>query len=50
MALDDSARVPKGLDEDPDMPTQGTDVLRLMTMRSDDQFNTSIYSEDPLDD
>ncbi|MFO1465666.1 MAG: FdhF/YdeP family oxidoreductase [Steroidobacteraceae bacterium] len=36
--------VPAGLDEDPDMPAQGADVLRLMTLRSDDQFNTTIYS------
>jgi molybdopterin-dependent oxidoreductase alpha subunit len=35
---------PKGLNEDPDMPGMGADVLRLMTMRSDDQFNTSIYT------
>jgi len=35
---------PKGFDEDPDMPAHETDVLRLMTMRSDDQFNTSIYT------
>jgi len=38
--------VPAGLDEDPDMPAQGADVLRLMTLRSDDQFNTTIYSLD----
>jgi molybdopterin-dependent oxidoreductase alpha subunit len=38
--------VPRGLDEDPDMPAQGNDVLRLMTLRSDDQFNTTIYSLD----
>jgi molybdopterin-dependent oxidoreductase alpha subunit len=37
--------VPESLDEDPDMPTTGTDVLRLMTVRSDDQFNTTVYTE-----
>jgi anaerobic selenocysteine-containing dehydrogenase len=26
------------------MPSDGKDVLRLMTIRSDDQFNTSIYT------
>ncbi|MBB1600419.1 FdhF/YdeP family oxidoreductase [Variovorax sp. UMC13] len=31
---------------DPDMPEPGADVLRLMTLRSDDQFNTTIYSLD----
>ena len=36
--------VPRGLEEDPDMPVASTDVLRLMTLRSDDQFNTTIYS------
>jgi molybdopterin-dependent oxidoreductase alpha subunit len=36
--------VPRGLQEDPDMPVQSADVLRLMTMRSDDQFNTTVYS------
>ena len=38
--------VPRGLDEDPDMQTSAPDVLRLMTMRSDDQFNTTIYTLD----
>jgi formate dehydrogenase major subunit len=38
--------VPKGFDEDPDMQTVDCDVLRLMTMRSDDQFNTTIYTLD----
>ncbi|HEY3809339.1 MAG TPA: FdhF/YdeP family oxidoreductase, partial [Steroidobacteraceae bacterium] len=36
--------VPAELVEDPDVTQQGPDVLRLMTMRSDDQFNTTIYS------
>jgi len=31
---------------DPDTPEAGPDVLRLMTMRGDDQFNTTIYSLD----
>jgi len=31
---------------DPDTPETGADVLRLMTLRSDDQFNTTIYSLD----
>jgi anaerobic selenocysteine-containing dehydrogenase len=34
------------LHADPDMPEDGADVLRLMTLRSDDQFNTTIYSLD----
>ena len=38
--------VPDGLPTDPDTPAVGADVLRLMTMRSDDQFNTTIYSLD----
>jgi molybdopterin-dependent oxidoreductase alpha subunit len=37
---------PKGLDEDPDMPETGPHVLRMMTMRSNDQFNTTIYGYD----
>jgi molybdopterin-dependent oxidoreductase alpha subunit len=31
---------------DPDTPQTGPDVLRLMTLRSDDQFNTTVYSLD----
>lgn len=38
--------VPDGLDANPDTPAQGDDVLRLMTLRSDDQFNTTVYSLD----
>ena len=38
--------VPEGLPEDPDMPEAGHDVLRLMTLRGDDQFNTTIYGLD----
>lgn len=30
----------------PDTPETGPDVLRLMTLRSDDQFNTTVYSLD----
>ena len=32
-----------GLQEDSDAPERGHDVLRLMTLRSNDQFNTTIY-------
>ena len=42
--------VPRSLIADPDAPDSvdgnDADVLRLMTMRSDDQFNTTIYSLD----
>ena len=34
---------PRGLDEDADMPEAGHDVLRMITLRSNDQFNTTIY-------
>jgi molybdopterin-dependent oxidoreductase alpha subunit len=34
---------PRGLDEDKDMPEAGHDVLRMMTLRSNDQFNTTVY-------
>ena len=34
---------PTGLDENPDMPDGGRDVLRMMTLRSNDQFNTTVY-------
>ncbi|GAC1344337.1 MAG: FdhF/YdeP family oxidoreductase [Acetobacteraceae bacterium] len=34
---------PDGLVEDPDMPEPGPDVLRMMTLRSNDQFNTTVY-------
>jgi molybdopterin-dependent oxidoreductase alpha subunit len=37
---------PDGLEADPDAPARGPDVLRLTTLRSDDQFNTTIYSFD----
>jgi molybdopterin-dependent oxidoreductase alpha subunit len=35
---------PQGLTEDPDTCDSGNGVLRLMTMRSDDQFNTTVYT------
>ncbi|MBS0418680.1 MAG: FdhF/YdeP family oxidoreductase [Proteobacteria bacterium] len=36
---------PEGLVEDPDVAqSDDPDVLRLMTMRSDDQFNTTVYT------
>jgi anaerobic selenocysteine-containing dehydrogenase len=38
--------VPRGFDEDPDMHSADRDILRLMTTRSDDQFNTTIYTLD----
>jgi molybdopterin-dependent oxidoreductase alpha subunit len=38
--------VPKSLAEDPDMPEAGPDVLRLTTVRSIGQFNTTIYDLD----
>ena len=37
---------PEGLDEDLDMPSVGHDTLRLMTLRSNDQFNTTVYGYD----
>jgi anaerobic selenocysteine-containing dehydrogenase len=39
-------KVPRGFDEDPDMNSDDPNVLRLMTMRSDDQFNTTVYTLD----
>jgi len=38
--------VPDGLEADPDTPAVHPDVLELMTIRSDDQLNTTIYSLD----
>ncbi|MBX9934348.1 MAG: FdhF/YdeP family oxidoreductase [Methylobacterium sp.] len=38
--------VPDGLNEDPDMPKRHADVLDLMTLRSNDQFNTTVYGYD----
>ena len=37
---------PEDLDEDPDMPGCGPDTLRMMTLRSNDQFNTTVYGYD----
>ena len=34
---------PPGLEADPDLPPRGADVLDLMTLRSNDQFNTTVY-------
>jgi molybdopterin-dependent oxidoreductase alpha subunit len=38
--------VPESLGEDPDMPERDPQSLRLMTLRSDSQFNTTIYNLD----
>jgi molybdopterin-dependent oxidoreductase alpha subunit len=38
--------VPPTLDADSDMPSMGLDTLRLMTLRSNDQFNTTVYGYD----
>ncbi len=37
---------PTSLMEDPDAPETGPDTLRLFTLRSDNQFNTTVYSLD----
>ena len=37
---------PTALDEDPDMPDRDHDSFRLMTLRSNDQFNTTVYGYD----
>lgn len=37
---------PDSFDPDPDMPATAPDVLRLMTVRGDSQFNTTVYSLD----
>ena len=40
---------PSCLSEDPDLPRQSDEVLILITVRSNDQFNTTVYSyEDRL--
>ncbi|GLS43183.1 FdhF/YdeP family oxidoreductase [Methylobacterium brachythecii] len=36
-------KVPAGLDEDPDLPARSAEVLDLITLRSNDQFNTTVY-------
>ncbi len=38
--------VPEGLNEDPDMDSRPPEVLDLITLRSNDQFNTTIYGYD----
>jgi anaerobic selenocysteine-containing dehydrogenase len=38
--------VPAGLEADPDLPPRGPDVLDLITLRSNDQFNTTVYGYD----
>lgn len=38
--------VPAALDEDPDMPATADDVLTMITLRSNDQFNTTVYGYD----
>lgn len=38
--------VPEAIGEDPDMPEREPGSLRLMTLRSDGQFNTTIYNLD----
>ena len=38
--------VPTSLDADPDMASPEGNVLRLMTLRSNDQFNTTVYGYD----
>jgi anaerobic selenocysteine-containing dehydrogenase len=38
--------VPAGLEADPDTATDRRDVLDLITLRSNDQFNTTIYGYD----
>ena len=35
--------VPRSLDENPDAPADAPDVIQLITIRSNDQFNTTIY-------
>ncbi|MFD1301515.1 FdhF/YdeP family oxidoreductase [Methylobacterium marchantiae] len=38
--------VPEGLDADPDMPARSAESLDLITLRSNDQFNTTVYGYD----
>jgi molybdopterin-dependent oxidoreductase alpha subunit len=38
--------LPTGLHANPDAPADGLQVLQLITLRSNDQFNTTIYSDD----
>jgi molybdopterin-dependent oxidoreductase alpha subunit len=37
---------PPNMNENPDVTFEGAQVMRLMTMRSDDQFNTTVYGYD----
>ncbi len=37
---------PQALDEDPDMPARSPNALTLITLRSNDQFNTTVYGYD----
>jgi len=37
---------PASLDENPDMPKRSADALTLITLRSNDQFNTTVYGYD----
>jgi molybdopterin-dependent oxidoreductase alpha subunit len=39
-------KTPRSFDEDPDVHSDDPNVLRLMTIRSDDQFNTTVYTLD----
>ncbi|KQP40559.1 FdhF/YdeP family oxidoreductase [Methylobacterium sp. Leaf106] len=38
--------VPEGVEADPDMPLRSEDALDLITLRSNDQFNTTVYGYD----
>lgn len=38
--------VPEGIEADPDMPLRSPDALDLITLRSNDQFNTTVYGYD----
>ncbi|WP_062016195.1 FdhF/YdeP family oxidoreductase [Aureimonas sp. AU4] len=37
---------PDGFDVDPDIEAEGAQVFKLMTLRSNDQFNTTVYGYD----
>jgi anaerobic selenocysteine-containing dehydrogenase len=39
-------KLPSGLESDPDIDVSGEDVLTLVTIRSNDQFNTTVYGYD----
>ena len=38
--------LPAGLHANPDAPADGLQVFQLITLRSNDQFNTTVYSDD----